>query len=132
MSVFVNTTWADDTEQTVYAGACRVTAIEIQPHPQQVNTVYLQLWDATNPNPGTTAATMVIPVGSVATQGAGTHSKSSGSAEGGPRTRKVIFPGGGYRFGTGCTILCTTTSVGETAATTTSLPGRVRVYYVKG
>lgn len=132
MSVFTASTWADDTEQTVYSGACRVTAIEIQPHQLQVNEVYLQLWNDANPNPATTKPNMVIPVGAVSTQGAGTHSKSGGSAEGGPRVRKVLFPGGGFRFGTACTILCTTTPDGETAASTTSHPARVRVFYVKG
>ena len=131
MPVFSATTWVDDTEQTVSAAACRVTAIEILPHEEQANEVYLQLFNSADPDPGTTAPNMVIPIGTNTTQGAGTANTWT-TAGGMSRKRKVIFPGGGFRFGTACTAICTTTATGETAATTTSLPKSIRIFYVLG
>ena len=105
--------WTDTTEQTAYAGPCRLKSVEVIPYDTQVNTVFVQLFDATNPTPGTTEPTMVMPVGSLASQGR--------------KKRKFLFPGGGFRFATALTLFCSTTSIGATAATTTSLPPRIVV-----
>ena len=117
-SKFTMTTPADDTEQTVCAAACRLTAIEVLLNVAQT-ACYLQLWDSADPDPGTTAPLMVIPVPTVAIQGL-------------MRKFKVIFPNGGYRFGTALTMLATTTATGETAVTTTAIPQRVDIFYVTG
>ena len=120
MAVATFTTWADTTEQTVLAAACRVTAIEIARHAEQANEVYLQLFDVANPTPGTTAPRMVLPVPTVAVAGGGNS----------PHIYKYIFPGG-LRFGTACTAFCSTTDDGATAPTTTSLPPRIRVFFAQ-
>jgi len=115
---FTLATLADDTEQTVYAGACRLTAIEALLNVAQTES-FLQLWDNANPNPGTTAPRMVIPIPAIATQGL-------------MRKFKLIMPNGGLRFGTALTCLLTTTHDGETAATTTAVPQKLDLFIVKG
>mgnify|MGYP001602307012 CR=1 FL=1 len=128
MAVFTATTWVDDTEQTVSASACRVKCIEVFPNEAQANEVYLQIWDVVDPDPGTTAPMMVLRIPTADSQGnatVGTWTTSGGSS----RKMKIVFSGYGLVFTTACTILCTTTVSGQTAATTTSLPKLVRVYY---
>ena len=110
--------WTDTTEQTVLASACRVTRIDAYPHASQAAEVYIQLWDVANPTPGTTDTKMCLPVGSLTVQG--------------PRKTTFLFPGGGIRFATACTIFCATGPEGATGATTTSLPPRIDVYYSVG
>lgn len=113
------TTWADTTEQTVLAAPCRVTVIEIEPNFSQSAEVYLQLFNAADPTPGVTAPNLVIPIGTVTTQGV-------------KGKTKVVFPGGGIRFGTACTAFCSTAAAGGTAPTTTALPRAISVFYAKG
>jgi hypothetical protein len=119
MAVVTFTTWANTTEQTVLAATCRVTAIEIQPHASQAAEVYFQLFNDASPTPGSTAPNMVIPIGTVTTQGL-------------KRRLKVLFPNGGIRFDTACTAFCGTAAAGGTAPTTTSLPPYIRVSYAIG
>lgn len=113
------TSWADDTEQTVKASACRVNRVDVYPHASQAAEVYINFWDVANPNPGTTATKMQLPIGTATIQGA---------------RKKItfLFPGGGIRFATACTIHCATDTTGETAPTTTSLPPRIDVWYSEG
>jgi hypothetical protein len=110
--------WVDTTEQTVLASACRVTRIDVYPHATQANEVYLQMWDVVNPTPGTTDTKMCLPIGSQTVQGR--------------RKTTFLFPGGGIRFATACTIFCGTTPETNTGATTTSLPPRIDVFYSVG
>ena len=112
------TSWTDTTEQTVYSGACRVTKIVAYPYATQVAEVYIQFWDATNPTPGTTDTKMTIPIGTNTVNGS--------------RPVTVLFPNGGVRFATACTIFCATGAEGATAPITTSLPPQIDVYYTTG
>lgn len=120
--------FADATANTIYAHSCVVNVVEVQPHPQQANEVYVQLFDSATATPGVTTPNAVVPVLPISKIGAGTPSNSDATAKGGLKKRKFIFPGGLY-FTTGCQIACTTTPTGGTAATTTSLPGAVNVYF---
>ena len=132
MAVAEFTSYTTNTEQTVYAAACSIKSIEIMPHPQQVNTVFLQLFNAVNPDLGSAdPADMVIPIPSAARQGRGTVAKMGNVAYGGKQRQKIIFPNGGLQYDTACTLTCSTTSTAYTAATTTSLPSMVRVNYQK-
>jgi hypothetical protein len=130
MAVAEFTSYTTNAEQTVYAHACMVKSIEIYPHPQQVNTVFLQLFNVADPDlAGGAAADLVIPISSVTRGGAGTAAKQGNVAYGGQGKQKIIFPNGGLSYDTACTITVSTTSTAYTAATTTSLPPLVRVNY---
>ena len=120
------------------ATPCRLTAVEVQPHQGQVNEVYVQLFNvlASGVTLGATAPNMVITVGSRATQGGGdvaglTTAGGGATAHtvGSSRTFKVLFPGGGFRFGTTLSAAITTTPGGNTAASTTSLPARIKFFF---
>src|SRR5512146_1433854 len=126
--------WADNAEQTVLAAPARITAIEIQPHAQQVNTVFLQLFNATNPDlAGGDAPDMVIPIPSGARQGRGAAQNIADTTNyGGKQRMKIVFPNGGLRYDTAITIALSTTATAYTAATTTSLPPLVRVFFAIG
>ena len=113
------TSWANTTEQTVYAGACRVTRVDAYPHASQAAEVYIDFWDNADPTPGTTDTKMVLPIGTATIQGA-------------RRKTTYIFPGGGIRFATACTIFCATSPENATAPTTTSLPPLIDVFYTTG
>jgi hypothetical protein len=112
------TSWADTTEQTVLAAACRVTKVVAYPHESQAAEVYIQFWDAANPTPGTDDTKMCLPIGSKTVNGS--------------RPVTFLFPNGGIRFATACTIFCATGAEGATAPTTTSLPPQIDVYYLTG
>ncbi len=129
MAVAKFTTWADTTEQTVYAGPCRLRSIEILPNEAQAAEVYLQLFDVLDPTPGVTAPNMVIRIPTADSQGAGTHGNSYTVSGGTSRKQKVVFSGYGLVFTTGLTAFCATALAGATAPTTTSLPKSIRVDY---
>ena len=112
------TTWANTTEQTVYSGACRVTRVDAYPYDTQAAEVYICFWDASNPTPGTTDTKMTLPIGTVTIQGR--------------RKTTFVFPNGGIRFATACTIHCATTPENGTAPTSTSLPPLIDVFYTTG
>ncbi len=130
MAVKTITAWVDDTEQTVHGYAARLNAIEILPHPTQANEVYLQIWNATNPNPGTTAPNLVLRIPTGDSQGGGAANLwTTAPTAGSSRKIKYVFSGAGFVFDTAITILATTTVSNETAPTTTSLPVQVKVFY---
>jgi hypothetical protein len=130
MAVAEFTSYTTNAEQTVYAHACMIKSIEIFPHPQQVNTVFLQLFNSADPDLGAAeAADMVIPIPSVTRGGRGTAAKFGNVSYGGQGKQKIIFPNGGLSYDTACTLTVSTTSTAYTAATTTSLPALVRVNY---
>lgn len=105
MAIFRTSTYDDDTEQTVFATACFVKAIIITPAKTDATNHFLQLWNLTNPDPGTDAPDAVIPI-------RGTGATALSSIE---KPIKVIFPNRGLHFDTACTMLVTTTSTGQTA-----------------
>lgn len=113
------------------ATPARLSAIEIQPHQQQANTVYIQIFNAlaSAVTLGATAPDMVIPVLNRSNDGGGTQGTWTLSG-GNSRRYKVILPAGTFRFGTTISAAITTTSTGATAATTTSLPPLVRFFYL--
>lgn len=111
-------TWVDTTEQTVVAAPCRVTAIEVMMNVAQT-AAFLQFWDATGPTPGTTDTFLCIPIPVIAVQGL-------------MRKFKVIFPGGGLRFATACTMFIGVGPESATAVTTTAIPEFVKVFYTIG
>jgi hypothetical protein len=130
MAVKTITAWVTDTEQTVYGYAARLNAVEIIPHSTQASEVYLQIWNVANPDPGTTAPNLVLRIPTGDSQGAGADADRTTAPSGGSsRKIKYVFSGAGFIFDTAITILCTTTPSGQTAASTTSLPEQVRVFY---
>lgn len=131
MAVATFTAWVDSTAQTVLGARCKVTAIEVNPHPRQSATVYLQLFNSAGPTPGVTVPDFVFPINSITLSGAGTLQQADGIAYGSLKKRKFIFPGG-LLFGTACTIFVGTAAAGGTAPTTTALPGAVKVTYTVG
>ena len=112
------TAWTDTTEQTVYSGACRVTRVDAYPNASQSAEAYICFWDNANPTPGTTDTKMTLPIGTVTIQGR--------------RKTTFLFPGGGIRFATACTIHCATGPENGTAPLTTALPPLIDVFYTTG
>jgi hypothetical protein len=125
---FQNTTWVDTTGQLVFSGPAHVTAIEVQPHSLQATTVYVHIYDSVTAALGGQAAILVVPVVAVGTSGAGTN-PNDGSVQGGVKRTKAVFPGRGIQVGTGILAFVSTTLAAFTAATTTSLPPMVRVFF---
>lgn len=117
MAVARFTTFTDTTEQTVYAHPCSVKAIIALPNKAQSGRAYIQLFDATNPTPGTDAPGLQVWVDTLALSGKTLH--------------KFIFPGA-VKFGTGCTIFCSTAAGGATASTTTTKPDWIEVVWEVG
>ena len=111
--------WTDTTPQTVLATPCRVSAIEIQPNGAQAAQTYLQLFNNAAPTPGVTAPDLVVPIGTVTTQGL-------------KRDVKYILPNGGFRFATACTAFNSTTPNGGTAPTTTAIVDAIRITFQVG
>ena len=112
------TTFTDTTEQSVYAGACRVHRVDVYPYPTQTAAAFVCFWDLANPTPGTDDTYMTLPIGTITVTG----------------TRKItfLFPGGGIRFATACTIFCAAGPESATAAATTLAPGKIDVFYSTG
>ena len=108
--------WSDTTEQTVASAAVRLHKIEIFPNQAQSAIAYLDLWDASNPTPGTTTPTLRIPVPSATTNG---------------MVRKISVDLHGVRFGTACTAFVSSDG-GATAVLTTTIPLEIKVYYSIG
>lgn len=114
MAVSRTTAFTDDTEVTATGSAGRLLAVRIQSNPSQQNTIFLQIWDATNPNPGTTAPTMVLPIPA-------THASRRGGS-------KYHFAQG-VLFATAITYLVTTTATGDTVPTSNDAIGAVTLYW---
>lgn len=108
-------TWTDTTEQTAVSIACRVHCIEIEPNLAQSAAAYLQLWDASNPTPGTTAPDYAYKINTT-------------TVEGLKRKEKIIFPNGGKEFATAVTLFMSS-DAGATAVLTTVIPKNIRIYY---
>lgn len=118
MAVFTAAAFADTTEQTVHSGPCSVKAIIIHKNHSQSAAAFIQLWDAANPTPGTTAPPWSFKVDTLTNTG--------------QLVTKIIFPNGGIKFNTACTIFCSTAASGGTASTTTTLPDIIEVVYERG
>jgi hypothetical protein len=110
-------TWVDTTEQSVYAGRCFVTGIEVDKNIAQSAAAFIQLFDVADPTPGVTVPSVQVFVNALSSVG--------------KRKAKFIFPGG-LLFATACTAFVSTAVGGATAPLTTVLPDRVRVHYVLG
>lgn len=125
--------WADDTEQTVYAGPCRLRSVEVLPNEEQAAEVYVLLYDSLNPDLTNTLPNMAIRVPTADSQGAGTHGNGLTVSGGTSRKQKVVFSGYGLVFTTGLTVMLAVTvgpAAGHTVApTTTSLVKQIRVDY---
>jgi hypothetical protein len=111
-------TWADTTEQSVCTTACRITKIEIEPNGSQSAIAYLDLWDAADPTPAITTPTLRIPI-------------QTNTVRGLQRKLSVVLPNGGIRFGTACTVFCSSDG-GATAPLTTVIPQEIRIFYAPG
>ncbi len=107
----IQTTWADDTDIVVSTSAVRVKSVTVTRHPSATVPVYIQLYDGTSANPGTTAITDQIEVGF------GDH----------PTRVKVNFHGKLYK--TGLCWFCSTDLL-ETAPTSNEIPSECRLDYV--
>ena len=66
MAVARFTAFSDTTEQTVLATPCKVTSVVVKANKAQSGAAYIQLFDATNPTPGTTKPEVSFRVNTLA------------------------------------------------------------------